>query len=599
MSTNAKRYSIWSQIRDDSTNLKCFIEWHLSQGFEYFVFGDDRSIDNPAKSIESYVDRGIVEIYEATQHSESQGRYVGLKYFRPDDVIAFLDVDEFIRTKSGNAKSILENFFNDTNTNIVYLNWVLRHNGSFASSDLGDFRESFKFAMPDLHTKYIARASTLSSLKPGRHHAHFVQDLEFNESVNGAGLEPQFLNSPKTGSIRDLVRNDGHEIIKTPINWQIMPTDASIWIDHFYSKSFEIFYNRKALMGVKAGYSNTSLIRGTGYYQHGLGQHVVAKDMAFHSLNFRRLLPEIQRIDEGGSSKPIIDQYKKTIYIHFGLPKTGTTAFQEAIYRAASEHSQSPIGYVRLIDPENAPYSQNGLDLARAAKSGDLSRFKLVIEKYLKALNDDVSEFQLISSEEFSTLFASEFGLIKQAFADNRFRVCGIVVIRPFTDFAISFFKQYVSMHVQMEFHELMSFDQIAESARLHVEQTAINCMLSDDYQVVRYQKENLVNRITDFIYQGADRLDLSKYDSVANTSLSWATADELYRIRQGESLHNDFGSKEYLRLHIEDQDVISKISKKHPYFIAVDAEREKLEKFFSMFPHKHRWEHVFAEKDI
>ena len=128
------RFCIWSQFRDDAHNLKEFIEWHLSQGFEYFVFGDDRSVDNPRQILQPYMEAGVVSLYDATMHSENYGRFIGKRHFEPDDIVAFIDVDEFVTSISGSATTELREMFTKPEVSIVYLNWFFRNSGTLESS---------------------------------------------------------------------------------------------------------------------------------------------------------------------------------------------------------------------------------------------------------------------------------------------------------------------------------------------------------------------------------------------------------------------------------------------------------------------------------
>jgi hypothetical protein len=590
------RYCIWSQIRDDARYLPRFIDWHLSQGFEYFVFGDDRSNDDPHSLLKPYIDQGIVVIYDATKHSENHGRFVGKFFFESTDIVAFIDADEFVRTKSGHAKNELDLIFANQEVEIVYLNWVFKHSGSLHSDDLGDYRDSFSYTKPDIFTKYVVRFCSILNLAENELGCHFASGISIEKSQNGSMSFPNFITTTEPGQIREIVEKNNHQITAIPSTWQLPPQDPTIWLDHYYSRHFDDYFNYKSLRGNKQGPANQLEIRGMGYYKHGLGRSQSHFQKQINSLNFCRLLPKLELPKRRESIKHGLNANEKTVYIHMGLPKTGTSAFQDAIHEYTKIDNSSPIQYPQIKNRSFKEYTQNGIELARAADHSTLDRFQNVIDEFCNAIICSKKPTALITSEDFSTMDSSFFGLIKKNFSNLGIRSIGIVVIRPFTDFAISFFKQYINMHVQMEFHNLLSYNQIAESARLHVEKAAINCLLCDDYSVIKYCKDGSVNFITELVYQFTDPMDLSEYNAVVNPSLSWETADNLYNIRQRESLHDDFESKEYLRLHLGDKDFRTKISDQHPYFAAVAAEREKLNQFFSMFPHKHRWEHLFAE---
>jgi hypothetical protein len=590
------RYCVWSQIRDEARNLQRFIEWHLSQGFEYFVFGDDRSIDNPRSILEPYIDLGIVDIYDATGHSENHGRFVGKSFFAKDDIVAFIDVDEFVRSVSGFATNELDEIFSDCSIEILYLNWVFKSTGTTAPSLLGDYRDSFAYTQPDIFTKYIVRSCSIQKLKESELSCHFAPGIPIEKSINGASSQPQFIKPNEPGDVRECVRNNQFTLSKEPLTWSLYPQDPKIRLDHFYTREFDNYFNFKSILGNKQGVGTANEIRGMGYYNHGLGRADIATERTFNSLNFRRLFPKLELPEQREISNNRPNGNGKTVYIHMGLPKTGTTAFQDAILLYTKRNVLSPIGYVQIKNSDFMEYSQNGLDLTRTASHSTLDRFQNVIKDYCIAINDSDRLVHLITSEEFALMDSSFFGLVKQSFSNAGIHSCGIVVIRPFIEFALSFFKQYISMHVQMEYHTVLTYEQIAESARQHIERAVINCMLTSDFKVINYRKQSISNSIINFIYQESEPIDVSIIEQKTNIGLNLQTADALFLLRSVESVNNEYISKKYFQEHAADSPINYQLPSTHPYYIAIIRERERLKQFLSAFPHQHRWEHLFAD---
>jgi hypothetical protein len=589
------RYCIWTQIRDESRNLKSFIEWHLSQGFEYFVIGDDRSVDSPREVLKEFIDKGIVSVYDASEHSENFGRFVGKSFFSSNDIIAFIDVDEFLRSSSGFAKTELDFAFINQDTDLVYLNWILRHERSLASSSLFEYRDSFPFGYPDIFTKYVVRYRAIQNLKESEQGCHFISGISSKRSVNGAYTEPSFIDLHERNTPRKSFRNNAYERIESPSTWQIPPSKPSLWLDHFFTRDFGDYFNYKSFYGNKNKIGFNDQIRGTGYFHEGLGENSVAPVKRFTSLNFCRLYPQIKRIDGSKSVVPAVET-DKTVFLHMGLPKTGTTAFQRALADFSEQCSKSPIGYFRINGSDYEKEYRNGIDLTAAAESGIASTFRSTIDKYCDGFHKMDQPIQLISAEEFTRLNASDFGIIRSLFNQNGFSTCGIAVVRPFLDFATSFFKQYIRAHVDSDFHNLLTYKQIAESARLHVERLAVNCFLCDSYKVINYSRTNSANRIIEFIYQLENPIDLSDFEQIENQSISWQAASKLYSIRKSEALGNELESKEYLRLSADSYSYDTGIPISDPYYAVISQEQEKLKRFFSVFPQMHRWEHLFDQ---
>ena len=49
-------------IKDEARYIPEFIEFHLLQGFDHFIFYDNKSIDNLTEIIFPYIESGLAEI---------------------------------------------------------------------------------------------------------------------------------------------------------------------------------------------------------------------------------------------------------------------------------------------------------------------------------------------------------------------------------------------------------------------------------------------------------------------------------------------------------------------------------------------------------
>lgn len=584
------RLCIWSQIHNDARNLQHFIEWHLSQGFEYFVFGDDRSDDNPQSVLRPYIELGIVKLYDAFNHGEKYGRYSGKDHFLPNDIVAFIDVDEYVRSFSGFAKSEIVQIFSDQNVKIVYLNWIFKHIGSKSCGNLVDYRDSYPFSQPDVYTKYLGRVSALQALPEADWGCHFISGIPIENTKSGNFSKPMFISPSKFGNVREQIAKNDFRICQTPSPWQLHPEKPKLWIDHYYTRNFDDYLNFKSMLGNKQGNGNQFEIRGMSYFYHGLGHSFTAPRRTYNSLNFRRIYPQLKNIEIKPTQQTESKLFKKKIYIHMGLPKTGTTAFQNAFFTFAKNKYSSEISYILPKHPNFKEHSQNGLELTKSARYQSLFQFSELMKDISSSINSSSIYSHFVSSEEFSAIDSTLFGLVKEHFSNQGIRTCGIAVIRPFKEFAISFFKQYIYMHVNMKFHSVLSYEQIAESARAHVERAIINCNLCHEYKVVNYSKNALPNKLINFIYQRSSPVDLTNFDQIANISLNFSLADHLYHIRQDESPGNESGSTQYLLLHESNKTADPKLPINHPYSIAIDRQIENLREFLSIFPYQNRW---------
>jgi hypothetical protein len=503
-----------------------------------------------------------------------------------------------VRTKSGFAKNELEAVFANRNVDILYVNWAFKHTGGLSSDDLYDYRDSFHYTLPDILTKFVVRAESIASLAESELGCHFVPGLKFERSKNGSSHNPQFIEPIAQGDIRDLVRKNENKISNMPSAWQLHPNDPTIWLDHFYTRHFDDYFNHKTILGNKQSAGIPSQIRGTDYYFHGLGTATVSTEKVFNSLNFRRLFPKLKRIDDEESPNPNVDQMNKTVYIHMGLPKTGTTAFQEAIRRLTSSNANTQLVYTHIHNSLFTDVARNGLDLTHPALVEDWLLLKSNIDEYINDFTVSAQNEFLVSAEEFSSLDPFKFGIIKQKFMNAGIFVCGIAVIRPFIAFADSFFREYVKSHLNTPGREVLSYAEIARSARTHVEQIIQNCLFCDSYQIVQYSKTNMASKVLDFVYQKSDLIELSDYEEYTNPSVTWESADFQYKqalIKQSKPQETemliDQSSFEYSEYSIDSQS-----RKSHPYYIALNNELEMLSQCLSTIPYKHRWDHLFED---
>jgi glycosyltransferase involved in cell wall biosynthesis len=63
-------------VRDEADVIKANIEHHLAQGVDYFVATDNGSVDGTTQILESYRDKGILDIIYEPEHDYQQGPWV-------------------------------------------------------------------------------------------------------------------------------------------------------------------------------------------------------------------------------------------------------------------------------------------------------------------------------------------------------------------------------------------------------------------------------------------------------------------------------------------------------------------------------------------
>lgn len=123
--------TVGAVFKNESWNMKEWLEHHLFHGVEHFYLINDNSTDNYMSVLQSYIDKGLVTLYHNDVVKEGvddsrQGRIYG-KYLTPHlkDCfwIAIIDLDEFLWSPHEiDVRKILKNY---EEYGSVEVNWLL------------------------------------------------------------------------------------------------------------------------------------------------------------------------------------------------------------------------------------------------------------------------------------------------------------------------------------------------------------------------------------------------------------------------------------------------------------------------------------------
>ncbi len=146
----------------------------------------------------------------------------------------------------------------------------------------------------------------------------------------------------------------------------------------------------------------------------------------------------------------------KTLYLHVGLHKTGTTSIQIALASAAPRLRATGLLYPAAGRPESAPYGHHEIAWSFMERASYLpvdwvsstARDAATRGALVAAVRDEAEasgcDRVVLSSEEFDCLTAAEIRAFGDAFWDWRVHV--ILFLRDFADFIESAYKTYL-MH--------------------------------------------------------------------------------------------------------------------------------------------------------
>jgi hypothetical protein len=157
--------SILSIFKNETMNLKVWLEHYLWQGVDHFYLIDNGSTDKPLNILQEYINKGIVTYYYKPEKHQQAEHYRWV--FDKENLkktthwLAVCDLDEFfygVDQKLVSKLKTLEYY------NVIYANWLM-----FGSDNLithpTDIRTSIIHRKPDLHklTKYIFKPASIKN----------------------------------------------------------------------------------------------------------------------------------------------------------------------------------------------------------------------------------------------------------------------------------------------------------------------------------------------------------------------------------------------------------------------------------------------------
>lgn len=171
------KISLLAIFKNETLNLKIWLEHYIWQGVEKFYLIDNDSSDNPLDILQPYIDNNIVVYYYLPE------KYKQLEHYRHvfdqenlinyDGWLIICDLDEFFY---GYPNTLINTINYYDNYDVIYSNWKM-----FGSDNLiehpEDIRKSILFRDPDNHNplKYIFKPNKLSN--SSQIHVHQILDL--------------------------------------------------------------------------------------------------------------------------------------------------------------------------------------------------------------------------------------------------------------------------------------------------------------------------------------------------------------------------------------------------------------------------------------
>jgi hypothetical protein len=166
--------SILAQFKNETMNLKLWLDHHIWQGVQHFYLIDNGSTDNPLSILQDYINKGYVSyFYRPKKYSQVENyRNIFAKHiWRQSYWVAVIDLDEFLY---GTDQKLVKKIKHLEYYNIIYCNWFV-YGTSGCIQHPKDVRISNIHRHPQfdpVNTKYIFKA--LDIIDPSQLWIHWI-----------------------------------------------------------------------------------------------------------------------------------------------------------------------------------------------------------------------------------------------------------------------------------------------------------------------------------------------------------------------------------------------------------------------------------------
>jgi hypothetical protein len=155
--------SVLAQFKNETLNLKLWLDHHIWQGVQHFYLIDNGSTDNPLSILQDYINKGYISyFYRPNKYSQIENyRDIFAKYIWHNSYwLAVIDLDEFL---FGVDQKLVKKIKHLEYYNVIYCNWFV-YGTSGCIKHPTDIRSSNIHRMPNMdpvNTKYIVKTNAI------------------------------------------------------------------------------------------------------------------------------------------------------------------------------------------------------------------------------------------------------------------------------------------------------------------------------------------------------------------------------------------------------------------------------------------------------
>jgi glycosyltransferase involved in cell wall biosynthesis len=182
-------------FKNETKNLKEWINHYIWQGAEHLYLCDNESTDNPLEILQPYIDKGIITYWIDTRHmikTSNPVRHIQIEIYRevvyniqnltiPPEWIVVCDLDEFWYGKKTTISNVLRDYL--PTVHVVYLDWLV-----FGPSESGFHPESLRKELV-YRRAYVGSPKFCFRTKNIYYNdvcVHVIDNISSENSINGS-----------------------------------------------------------------------------------------------------------------------------------------------------------------------------------------------------------------------------------------------------------------------------------------------------------------------------------------------------------------------------------------------------------------------------
>uniref|UniRef100_A0A6C0KQ76 Glycosyltransferase family 92 protein n=1 Tax=viral metagenome TaxID=1070528 RepID=A0A6C0KQ76_9ZZZZ len=166
--------SVLAQFKNETLNLKVWLDHHIWQGVQHFYLIDNGSTDNPLAILQDYIKKGIVSYYYKPKlyaQIENYRKVFAKDIWFKSYWLAVIDLDEFLY---GIDQKLVKKLSHLHYFSVIYCNWFV-FGTSGCIDHPPDVRKSNIHRLPEMdkvNTKYIFK--TMDIVNPSQLWIHWL-----------------------------------------------------------------------------------------------------------------------------------------------------------------------------------------------------------------------------------------------------------------------------------------------------------------------------------------------------------------------------------------------------------------------------------------